>query len=267
MENTSQIKGQHMKEELTTQESDQLKRHEAVIKAGKNTFVAVGMALTDIRERRLYRQDYDTFEAYCQMKWGWSRQRASQMIQAAVVVKQLPENLSTRVDTEKAARALAKVPEDKRAKVVAAATKDGRVTTKAVKNAIKDEEAEEEIRDVDGVKVPKALRPLWNRSNEVAAVLWGLSTMKSKLKQAQENDDPLWRQVNFSAVLGDLQKAWTGIHVAKPYAVCPQCQGHPDTQPKGNCRLCLGVGIIGKFRYQAVDKKLLEVRKKALVKK
>ena len=240
-----------MSDKLTTQESEALRRNESIIQAGKNTFVAVGIALTDIRERKLYRQDYSSFEMYCQQRWGWSRQRASQMIQAAVVVQALPEKVSTMVDSERAARQIAKVPAEKREAVVKKAAAKGKVTGKTIKEAA---EAEVLVKDADGVEVPQRLIPLWLRGREIAEVLWTLSKVKGALKVAQEQDDPLWRQVNFSAVIGDLQKAWTGIQVAKPYAVCPQCQGHPEVS---KCRLCLGTGIIGKFRYQTVPKELL----------
>jgi hypothetical protein len=255
-----------MSEQLTVNESSQLKRHEAVIQAGKNTFVSVGLALTEIRDKKLYRQDYSSFDLYLAQRWGWSRQRAGQLIQAAAVVQQLPEKVSTIVDSEGAARALKKVPKGKRAKVVEAAAAKGKVTAKAIKVEAKKAEIEAEVvvQDCDGVDVPKALIPLWDRGSEISGVLHTLSGVKAALRAAQAQDDPLWRQVNFTAALADLSKCWTAIQVAKPYAVCPQCQGHPEVQ---KCRLCLNTGIIGKFRYQSVPKELLDVRKKAMGKK
>ncbi len=59
----------------------------------------------EIRDKRLYRQTHSTFEAYCRERWGWSRQRAYQQIEAASYVS----SLSTGVDkpeTERQARAL-----------------------------------------------------------------------------------------------------------------------------------------------------------------
>lgn len=37
----------------------------------------------EIRDSRLYREHYSTFEEYCRERWGWSRGRAYQHIEAA----------------------------------------------------------------------------------------------------------------------------------------------------------------------------------------
>ncbi len=47
---------------------------EGVISLGLKTFVEVSHALKEIRDSKLYRQEYPTFDKYCREKWGWSRQ-------------------------------------------------------------------------------------------------------------------------------------------------------------------------------------------------
>jgi len=59
-----------------------------------NAFYEVGFALMQIRDNRLYREVYGTFEEYCKEKWGMSRPRAYQLIRAA----EIKDNLSTTVD-------------------------------------------------------------------------------------------------------------------------------------------------------------------------
>src|SRR6185369_17999663 len=54
---------------LNIPERTEFKRCEAIIAKGWHTFVEVGKALTLIRDHRLYRADYKTFEAYCRLKW------------------------------------------------------------------------------------------------------------------------------------------------------------------------------------------------------
>jgi hypothetical protein len=66
---------------------------EARIERGLQTFVEVGNALMEIREHKLYRS-FGTFEEYCQKRWGWTRQRAYQLVGAA----QVANNLSNHVD-------------------------------------------------------------------------------------------------------------------------------------------------------------------------
>ena len=60
---------------------------EDTIAAGLQMFVAVGQALLTIRDQRLYRQDYATFEDYCRERWGLTHRHANRLIQAAEVVE------------------------------------------------------------------------------------------------------------------------------------------------------------------------------------
>lgn len=67
---------------------------ESVIERGQQTFVEVGTALMEIREQRLYKRDgWDTFEEYCQERWGWNRIRSHQLIDAARIVGTLTNDV------------------------------------------------------------------------------------------------------------------------------------------------------------------------------
>lgn len=70
---------------LTVAEADLLAEAEAVIERGIKTFIEVGEALASVRDNRLYRADFATFEDYCRERWGFSRQRALQLIDASEV--------------------------------------------------------------------------------------------------------------------------------------------------------------------------------------
>ena len=56
---------------------------EAVIERGLQAAVEAGCALSEIRERKLYQDQYATFEEYCRQRWAISRPRAYQLIGAA----------------------------------------------------------------------------------------------------------------------------------------------------------------------------------------
>lgn len=102
--------------ELTTVETAELESYEAVIENGIGKFFEVGNALTQIREKKLYRREHETFEDYCQDKWGIGRNYASKLIGAAVVV----ENLGTIVPkpkNEAQVRPLKKLPPTEQKKV------------------------------------------------------------------------------------------------------------------------------------------------------
>lgn len=68
---------------LTKSEESRLSELEATIGHGLNTFVEVGSALAAIRDSRLYRAEYGTFEEYCDKRWRFARRTAYQYIEAA----------------------------------------------------------------------------------------------------------------------------------------------------------------------------------------
>jgi hypothetical protein len=74
---------------LTTTEAAQLETCEMTIKQGLETFYEVGNALLTIRDGRLYRANFDTFEEYCRTRWNISRSRAHRLIEAAGVADNL----------------------------------------------------------------------------------------------------------------------------------------------------------------------------------
>jgi len=97
-------------ESLTTREQQLLRDCEETIAAGLDAFVAVANALKTIRDQRLYRANYPTFEEYCIEKWNMSRQHAYRLIKAKSVVDHFSS--SEVVPNERQARLLLKVPEE-----------------------------------------------------------------------------------------------------------------------------------------------------------
>lgn len=74
---------------LTTREQRDLERAERTIARGLRSFLAVGTALMEIRDKRLYRDHFKTFEEYCLRRWDFSRIRAYQICAASEVVGDL----------------------------------------------------------------------------------------------------------------------------------------------------------------------------------
>lgn len=68
---------------LSADEASDLESHEIEIERDFKAFIRVGTALMDIRDRRLYRERYQTFEAYCAERWSLKRQRAYELMSAA----------------------------------------------------------------------------------------------------------------------------------------------------------------------------------------
>ena len=219
---------------------------EKTIARGKKTFVEVGLALAEIRDLRLYRREYSGFEEYCQNRWGWTRRYTNYVIAGAEAVRSLPGNLGTIVPTEAAARELAKVETDQRAEVVQAIVDAGKpVTAAAIKRHLPPPPPPSQILDGTGWPIPTQLIPFWLRTDEVQEMLTTLSRVKGAIRSAQENNDTLFAEVNYSSALSQLDQAWTDIKTAWPFAVCPTCQGQlPD-----KCTLCRGRGLISEHRW------------------
>lgn len=95
---------------LTVTETAKLENLEMVISNGLQSFVDVGRALMEIRDSRLYRNGFETFEDYCQSRWSIERRRAYQFIDAAAVVKNFTHSEPPAIESH--ARALAALPDD-----------------------------------------------------------------------------------------------------------------------------------------------------------
>ena len=74
---------------LSVNQLTRLRACEAAIKKGLNTLVEVGNALLRIRDARLYRQKFSTFEDYCRDQWRMSVAQGKRLIAAAEVVANL----------------------------------------------------------------------------------------------------------------------------------------------------------------------------------
>lgn len=101
---------------LSEPESADLARLEAGIDRARRSFVEAGDALAEVRDRRLYRADYPTFEAYCKSRWGYTPRYGNMLVASAAVVRELGTTVPVAPATESQARELLALPtpEDRR---------------------------------------------------------------------------------------------------------------------------------------------------------
>ena len=120
--------------------------------------------------------------------------------------------------------------------------------------AAKSDKKPSEKSPVDGVgtAIPEFALTFWNRREEVAELMATLKLVSKFLVETQKKEDLMYGEINFSAALGDLDKVLSNVSTAMPYAVCTTCQGQPKTQPKGECRMCKGRGVISRFRWNSL---------------
>lgn len=141
---------------LTDAERDALQEHELTISQGVKAFIAVGMALLAIRDGKLYRADYKTFEEYCQERWNFGARRGRQLIDAAVLAEEMGTDCShLELENEGQARALAAVPPHLRKEVLTHIHDAGdkpteQSVTKAVNALLERKRAEAKERERNG---------------------------------------------------------------------------------------------------------------------
>lgn len=130
---------------ITLDERSRLFQLEETIRQGLNTFVDVGNALLEIRDKRLYRQEYSTFEDYCNKQWNMARRTAYQLIDAAEVVENVRNCAQILPTNESQARPLASLEPEEQVeawKRVITSTPEGKITAAIVLKAAKEVERE-----------------------------------------------------------------------------------------------------------------------------
>lgn len=97
---------------LTADEAARLECLENAIKRGIETFYGVGAALIAIRDEKLYKAQFGTFEQYLSERWAIKRTHGYQLMNAASVVTNLSAIANTLPANEHQARQLAGLTTD-----------------------------------------------------------------------------------------------------------------------------------------------------------
>jgi hypothetical protein len=126
---------------LTAAEADLLAQAEVTISRGIKAFREVGDALISVRENRLYRAEFDTFEDYCRDRWQLERATAYRAIQSAQVASILSP-MGEEIKNERQARELApllETPDEMRAAFTEAiARSDGKPTAAVIRDVVRE---------------------------------------------------------------------------------------------------------------------------------
>lgn len=267
-----------LKVQLQPPERDRYELLKKQVKENEDAMWKWANALAEIKARKLYREDHETFEAFCEAELHWTRQHATKFLGAAVIVAQLPAPERKKVVSVNAANALKRVPPAMRPAVVNAAAKSSGgkpVTEKQVRAATpksatppprKAREAKSKpaaVKDGTGMVIPESLHSLWHRRTEANELVTYLSAIRGKVNRVddQEKPDALFAEVNFGALKAALDQAFQHLCVAVPFAVCPTCQGKVPE----NCGTCKGRGFVSEFFWKhCVAEEVREMRAKTI---
>lgn len=140
-------------------ERAELAQLEATIEHGLQTFEDVGVALLAIRDQRLYRAEYGTFEDYCRERWGFSGRRGRLLMDAAQAVNEIKSGTIDPIlpTHESQVRPLTRLaPEQQRdawQRAVETAP-DGRVTAGHVQRVVDNMTRPQRLEDSDTNEIP-----------------------------------------------------------------------------------------------------------------
>lgn len=143
---------------ISLEESRRLVELEEVIEKGVSTFIAVGEALAEIRDKRLYRVTHGTFEEYCREEWNMTRMQASNLITGAAVAQNVNNCLQggPRPGRESHVRPLKSLPAEKQPEAWAKAVESANGSQPTAKQV---EAAVAEVATPTQEEAPKRERP------------------------------------------------------------------------------------------------------------
>lgn len=252
-----------------------VKENYALVQKGR---LACGKALIEIRDDGYWQDTHTSFKDYCAATFDISESYAHRLMDGINTINTLPEKLQSRISNEAQTRALSNVPEEDRASVVKAASKNGHVTAKSIEEAASEIEEKRNTQNLPigklpvsvksgsktaskdlkeyrnggfdeiGIPVPDEALPFWVRYDEVKGLMDMISHVKCKVEGAKLKNDFLYGGVSNNVVV-DMKAAYGQLKDgALPYAVCTQCQGSPSMQQTG-CSFCRNTGLISEWRW------------------
>ena len=125
--------------------------------------------------------------------------------------------------------------------------KDGKSYPVPPRKSAPQEPKKPETMDATGIQVPEEIVTYWDSTFTEAQRLLNLtSETRTRLKRAQDTNEPAFREVDLTDAIAKLDQVYADLKRMKPYAVCPDCNG---TQTKG-CPTCKGRGFVSEFYWK-----------------
>lgn len=252
-------------------------------------FAAAAIALREIRDDDLWKPYAANFNAFCAAMFGYTPGRARQIVAAAAVLDEVAEglpNLPLPIN-ERQTRMLATLPPGERAGAWAAAVEaaganhDGatngsapakgtteangnghkaangepRVTAAHVRRAVASTAAvaEPAITDEAGAAIPSRLSVAFaarTAYDDALGKLQAVAAAFTALERLAGGKGREWLRLDKARA--DLANLRTEIKFARPYAVCPHCNGKGCAANTG----CRGAGYLPKDAYDRVPAEL-----------
>ena len=204
--------------------------------------------LNEIKEKKLYRHKYKTWDTFCRAELQMSGRWALKLKNSSVALQDVTQQIGTIVPilSVAAGSELFNVPSEDRVEVLAAATVDGVATAAGIRQAAKPPS----VVDGTGYPIPEKRLAMWNRRAEVQKLLSAVSNLRGTVQWLEDSKkkgviDPLYESTDLQGASLKLASVYQTLHEAMPYAVCPDCQGHKSE----TCMSCKGRGFVSKYYW------------------
>ena len=202
----------------------------AKVQVGFDAMLEGITAAKEIRDRRLWRFEYDSWDDFCRSEFEASGRRMYQQMQAAEVHAMLPAELASQLN-ESQLRALKPAADDspgRAVEVIEAVAETGPVTAKRIKAEI---------------APPADTGVAWS------AIKAAVKSLELIIEEARQDPEGTWIPIDRIKVhLANVTKA---VDAAKPSKTCPYCGGKP-----GGCDICDGLGKVTKTVWRNRRKEL-----------
>jgi len=203
----------------------------------------IGLNLMVIRDEKLWKQNYKSFEDYCNDRWSKGSNWARKMIKAVEVKEVVPD-----VENEWQARQLVDLPDEKKVEVFSRAVdevNDPKLVTGTQLNRIKQSVVAEATTPEVNTE-PMAKYQLL--TDDYDSCLNALTRVNSIIEGITEQDVGLW--LNLDEFRMDLRNLKANIRMAKPHQTCPYCMGAGTMLSfdgnEENCKACHTLGWVPK---------------------
>jgi hypothetical protein len=180
---------------------------ETKITKGLSTFVEVGVALALILINKLFKPLFKTWEEYLDARWGFTRQRAFQYMQAAQGYQTLSKQIAGQrklPESERAMRELLKAPSDKVVDILDKLGTEGELTAERiikVREEVAPKKAPKKAKKKPAIKIENALKAAGVWAAYLAACDLGALTEKQReaLKEANKNASEKFNKLSIAA--------------------------------------------------------------------
>lgn len=205
---------------MTQNETRELKKHESVIKEGLSRFIAVGHALNEIRNKKLYREHFESFGDYLGSRWEMSPANASRLIKGAEVATRVPG-----IKNEGQAREVSRVPYTDQNAVFSRAQEIADTRGCGVTASIINEAASEPSRmtarpdGVDEAWDVEGVSDLWQLAEDTATELRSIS------RKIAMHPQGCWFKGQLATVEQKIKDVFTCLRFSKPHSPCKDCAG------------------------------------------